>query len=74
VSTKQIVEINVEVRQITEKAYLVVITGPNAKPVKTWLPKSQVKETDCFAEGDEGTMTITYWIAKQKGLIEEEHE
>lgn len=73
-STKQIVEITVEVRQITEKAYLVVVTRPNAKPLQTWLPKSQVKETDCFAEGDEGTMTVTYWIAKQKGLIEEEDE
>jgi len=74
VSTKQIVEINVEVRRITEKAYLVVIARPNAKPIETWLPKSQVKETDCLAEGDEGTMTITYWIAKEKGLIEEEDE
>ena len=36
------------------------------------IPKSQVKETDCLAEGDEGTMTITPWIAKEKGLLDED--
>jgi hypothetical protein len=36
------------------------------------MPRSQVKETDCLAEGDEGTMTITNWIAKEKGLLEDD--
>lgn len=73
-STANTLEIDVEIKRITEKAYLAVIQRPGDKPLETWLPKSQVKATDCLAEGDEGTMTITYWIAKEKGLVEEDDE
>jgi hypothetical protein len=68
------IEIQVVVKRITAKAFLVAIAREEGKPLETWMPRSQVKETDCLAEGDEGTMTITNWIAKEKGLLEEDNE
>lgn len=65
-------EIEVTIMRMTEKAYLVEIPQEGSKPLEEWIPKSQVKETDCLAEGDEGTMTITPWIAKEKGLLDED--
>lgn len=66
-------QIHVKVNRITEKAYLVeikTVVGGNTKVIEEWIPKSQVKETDCLAEGDVGTMHITTWIAKEKSLID----
>jgi len=73
------IEIEVKVIRITPKAYLVeteVESSESAVPktVEEWLPKSQVKETDCLAEGDSGTMEITEWIAKQKGWLGDDDE
>jgi hypothetical protein len=68
------IEIEVTVMRITDKAYLVELENLENKTEQMWIPKSQVKETDCLAEGDEGTMEITAWIAKQKGLLEEDDE
>lgn len=67
-------EIEVTVKRITEKAYLVELENPanNNKTEEMWIPKSQVKDTDCLAEGDEGTMELTMWIAKQKGLVDDD--
>lgn len=49
----------------TDSAILVLIDG-----VKHWIPKSQVSDdSEIWAEGDEGTLTITEWIATEKGLI-----
>ena len=72
-------EIEVKIIRITLKAYLVemdVEDSESALPKKTeeWIPKSQVTETDCLAEGDEGTMEITEWVAKQKGLMGDDDE
>ena len=71
-------QIHVKVNRMTEKAYLVevkTVIGNDTKVIEEWMPKSQVKETDCLAEGDSGTMQITKWIAKEKGLIDEDgHE
>jgi hypothetical protein len=34
-----------------------------------WLPRSQVADPDTFEPGDEGvTVSVTEWIAKQKGI------
>jgi hypothetical protein len=71
------IEIDVKVVQITSKAYLVEtdIESPESalpKTVEEWIPKSQVMATDCLAVGDEGTMEITEWIAKQKGWMEDD--
>lgn len=68
-------QIHVKVNRITEKAYLVevkTVIGNDTKVIEEWMPKSQVKETDCLAEGDSGTMQITKWIAKEKGFIDED--
>jgi len=36
-----------------------------------WIPQSQVDDdSDVYAEGDEGTLVITEWLANQKkGLL-----
>lgn len=35
-----------------------------------WMPKSQIdSESDVNAEGDEGTLVVTQWIAMEKGLV-----
>lgn len=64
------VDIDVTLKKMTDKAYLVELKNLDNKTEQMWIPKSQVKSTDCLAEGDEGTMEITEWIAKQKGLVE----
>ncbi len=61
-------EIPVTVKRITEKAYLVTVSNEEGKKIEEWIPKSQVTETDCLAEGDEGFMTIADWIVKKKGI------
>lgn len=76
---QETMEIEVKILRISPKAYLVEMFIENeesAEPKKTeeWIPKSQVVETDCLAEGDEGTMEITEWIAKQKGLLGDDDE
>jgi len=76
---QETIEVEVKVIRITEKAYLVkadIESSESAMPrtVEEWIPKSQVVETDCLAEGDYGTMEITAWIAKQKGWVEDDDE
>ena len=68
------IEVEVTVKKITEKAYLIELENLENNTEQMWIPKSQVKDTDCLAEGDEGTMEITAWIAKQKGLLEEDDD
>lgn len=62
-------EIAVTVLRLTPKAFLVTTADFEGKLLEFWVPRSQVVETDCLAEGDSGTMTLTEWIAKKKGLI-----
>jgi hypothetical protein len=66
------VTIEVEVKRISEKAWLIKATDVNNKPTETWIPKSQIIETDCLAEGDKGYMVISDWIAKQKKFVKED--
>lgn len=48
----------------TEKAILVNVDGE-----ELWIPLSQVDDdSEVYSEGDEGTLIITAWIARQKGL------
>lgn len=52
------------VKRVTEKAILIEHDGE-----EVWLPISQVSEGEKYEEGDEDvTISITEWIAKQKGL------
>lgn len=35
-----------------------------------WIPKSQIDdESEVYEEGHEGTLVVTEWIAKEKGLV-----
>lgn len=38
---------------------------------KHWIPMSQVADSENYKEGDIGTISITEWIAGEKGLIDE---
>ena len=66
VSPKDTVEIeDVLVLRETEKAILCEIAG-----AEVWIPLSQVDDdSEVWQEGDEGTLTITRWIAEQKELV-----
>jgi hypothetical protein len=51
----------------TEKAILVDVAGE-----EFWIPQSQVTEdSEVWQEGDEGTLVVTDWIAREKGLSDE---
>lgn len=60
---------NCEIVAVSDKAILVVNEEPLGEP--TWFPKSQVDEADKFVVGDKDvTVSITEWIANQKGIEE----
>jgi hypothetical protein len=57
-------DIDGPVKAETDKALLVVIEGD-----EVWMPKSQIAEhSEVQHEGDSGTITVTLWIATEKGL------
>lgn len=59
-------EIEGEVYAVTDKAILIRIGGHG----QVWIPKSQILDgDDSPAKGDVIELTITTWIAEQKGLI-----
>jgi hypothetical protein len=48
----------------SENALLLEIDGD-----QHWIPKSQISEPGTYAKGDKDvTVSVTEWIAKQKGL------
>ncbi len=54
-----------EILRGTEKAFLVLLEDDE----EVWLPLSQIKDADDYAAGDVNcTITITKWLAEQKGL------
>jgi hypothetical protein len=57
-SKRELVDIEVEVRGETDAAWR-IFDGSKTE----WVPKSQ-----CQNNGD-GTFTLAYWIAKEKGFI-----
>lgn len=54
----------------TEKALLIHFDG---KP-NTWLPRSQIEETDLEKEGDVGYVELPVWLAREKDLLLDEEE
>jgi len=51
----------------TEKALLIESSDLDGQE---WVPKSQITDaSDVHEEGDEGSLVVTMWIAKQKGWI-----
>lgn len=67
-TTDDVVEVEVEVLVETEKALhvFVVDTGD-----EVWIPKSQIHDdSDVYSrDTSPGTITITRWIAEQKGIV-----
>ena len=52
----------------SEAAVLVTIEGEDF-----WIPKSQLHDdSEVYRKGDSGTLIITKWIAKQKGIWEDD--
>lgn len=48
----------------TELAILVEFGGR-----EEWIPQSQIDDdSEVWADGDSGTLTVSQWIAEQKGL------
>jgi len=60
------VEIEGEVLAVTDKAILLNLENGGQE----WIPKSQILDGEEFPDkGDHIELTITTWIAEQKGLI-----
>jgi len=61
--------VHIEVEEIvceTDKAFLCRVDGE-----EHWFPKSQVSNPEDYEEGDaDVTLSITEWIANEKGLGE----
>lgn len=56
-----------EVVRETDAAFLLRIDGSDH-----WIPKSQISDPEDYSAGDTGcTISVTEWIAKQKGLLVE---
>lgn len=53
------------ISQETDAAFLVVLEDGE----EVWLPKSQISDPEDYAKGDkDGVISVTEWIAEQKGL------
>ncbi len=63
------VDVDVTIKAITDKALLVVTEDM----AETWIPKSQISPYGDLGpdakRDDSGTMTVSEWIARQKGWI-----
>jgi hypothetical protein len=53
-----------KILQETDKAFLCLIDGE-----QHWIPKSQVSDPDDYYAGDKDCcISVTEWLAKEKGL------
>ncbi len=57
---------NVTIKKITTMAMLVDIDDE-----EVWLPLSQVANGESYQEGDEGSLSVTDFIAREKDLDHE---
>jgi hypothetical protein len=64
--------IEIVLKHLGTKAYLVLTKEKQGKLVDLWIPKSQIMETDCLAENDQGYMIVSKWFAEKANLIEKE--
>jgi hypothetical protein len=64
-SNDKTVELEVQIKRVTDKAYLIDHGGEE----EVWMPKSQVKDLERVGRGPLHKMTVTEWIANEKGLI-----
>ena len=53
----------------TPKAFLVELEDPGEGDEEIWLPKTQIANAEDYEEGDiDLDLSITQWIADQKGV------
>lgn len=53
-----------KIKRVTEKALLAVIEDE-----EVWIPLSQISDEEDYDEGDSDvTLSVTEWIAREKGL------
>jgi hypothetical protein len=64
--------IEIVLKHLGTKAYLVLTKEKQGKLVDLWIPKSQIMETDCLAENDQGYMIVSKWFAEKANLVEKE--
>lgn len=67
--------VDLEGIQCYAKTPQAILIGPHeesepAEDEKFWIPLSQVLDTDLEKKGDIGHITLTDWIAKEKGIQE----
>lgn len=62
-SNDNTVDIEVVIKHETDNAYLIDYGGDE----EVWMPKSQVRAVE--KKGRTATLTVTEWIANEKGLI-----
>ncbi len=62
-SNDNTVDLEVVIKRETDKAYLIDHGGEE----EVWMPKSQVRAVE--KKGRTATLTVTEWIANEKGLI-----
>lgn len=56
---------DIECNRATDKAILVDILGE-----EQWIPKSAISDdSEVYKSGTSGTLIISAWIAKTKGLV-----
>lgn len=64
---------NVLVLRATDRALFVRLPETEEwDEEETWIPRSQVVEGDEWEVGDEGTLSVTEWLARQRGWVEGE--
>ena len=61
--SKGIIEVAVDVKAKTDKAYLVT-----DGTVEEWIPRSMI-EDECEENGEISSIFIPEWLAQKKGLI-----
>lgn len=64
VKKNKMVEVCVEVKRETEKAYLV-----SDGSLEEWVPKSQIGTMDVNVNSDTVNMELPEWLAKAKGVV-----
>lgn len=48
----------------------ILVTAPDFGDEKVWIPKSQITEdSEVFEMGTEGTLSVTEYLAEQKGWL-----
>lgn len=63
--SRHMAEIECELKDETDKAYLVIINGDQ----EHWVPKSLSVWTSTSADGVAGELEIAQWFAEKEGMV-----